>query len=49
MPKCGFSKVALQVCFHVNLLHIFVTPFTKNTSGWLFLKCIKQRFCIPGS
>ena len=30
MPKCDFNKVAL--------LHIFKTPFLKNTSGWLLLK-----------
>ena len=24
-------------CFPVNLLHIFRTPFTKSTSGWLLL------------
>ena len=24
-------------CSPVNLLHIFRTPFSKNTSGWLFL------------
>ena len=26
-------------CFPVNLLHIFRTPFLKNTSGWLLLNC----------
>ena len=46
MPKCDFNKVALQlcnfikfalrhVCSTVNLLHIFITPFPRNTSGWL--------------
>ena len=30
MPKCDFNKVAL--------LHIFRTPFLKNTCGWLLLK-----------
>ena len=24
-------------CYPVNLLHIFRTPFQKNTSGWLLL------------
>ena len=43
MPKCDFNKVAKQItlrygCSPVNLLHIFRTPFTKNTSGWLLLK-----------
>ena len=46
MPKCGFNKVASNFieitlrhgCSPVNLLHIFRTPFSKNTSGWLLLK-----------
>ena len=29
MPKCDFNKVAL---------HLFRTPFPKNTSGWLLPK-----------
>ena len=40
MPKCDFNKVAKQLrhgCSPVNLLHIFRTPFSKNTSGWLLL------------
>ena len=42
MPKCAFNKVALQIalrhgCSPVNLLHIFRTPFLKNTSGRLLL------------
>ena len=51
MPKRYFDKVALQLieitlrhgCSPVNLLHIFRTPFLKNTSGWLLLsfdKCL---------
>ena len=48
MPKCDFNKVALQlieitlwhVCSPVNLLHIFRTPFYKNTSGSLLLKLL---------
>ena len=46
-PKCDFNKVAKQNkfieitlwhgCSLINLLHIFRTPFTKNTSGWLLL------------
>ena len=47
MPKCDFNKV--ESCFAtllkshfvmgvpVNLLHIFRTPFPRNTSGWLLL------------
>ena len=48
MPKCDFNKVVLQSnfaeialwhwCSLVNLLHIFRTPFPKNTSGGLLLK-----------
>ena len=34
MPKCDFNKVAIRHGYSpVNLLHIFRTPFTKNTSG----------------
>ena len=50
MPKCGFNKVAMQLywnrnsawVFSVNLLHIFRTPFPRNTSGWLLLKIISS-------
>ena len=46
MPKCDFNKVALQLysnrisvwVFSCRFLHIFRTPFSKNTSGWLLLK-----------
>ena len=45
MPKCDFNKVAFNFveitlrhgCSPVNLLHIFRTPFLKNTSGRLLL------------
>ena len=43
MPKCDFNKVTFieitlrHGCPPVNLLHIFRTPFFKNTSGWLLL------------
>ena len=45
MPKCDFSKVVKQLyeislrhgCSPVSLLHVFRTPFPKNTSGWLLL------------
>ena len=41
MSKCDFNKVALQLLLHgcspVKLLHIFTTPFCKNTSGGLVL------------
>ena len=36
---CNFIKITLRHgCFPVNLLHIFRTPFHKNTFGWLLLK-----------
>ena len=36
---CNFIEIALQHgCSPVNFLHIFRTPFTKNTSAWLLLK-----------
>ena len=39
MPKRDFEiEIALQHgCSPVNLLHIFRTPFSRNTSGWLLL------------
>ena len=42
MPKCDFNKVAIEItlrhgCSPVNLLHLFRTPFPKNTSEWLLL------------
>ena len=34
----NFVEITLRHgCSPVNLLHIFRTPFSKNTSGWLFL------------
>ena len=46
MLKCEFNKVAFNFieitlqheCFPVNSLHIFRTPFPKNTSGRLLLQ-----------
>ena len=36
MPKCDFIEITLwHVRFPVKLLDIFITPFVKNTSGWL--------------
>ena len=36
---CNFVEIALRHGYYpVNLLHIFRTPFPKNTSGWLLLK-----------
>ena len=38
MPKCDFNKFAKHGCSPVILLHIFRTPFFKNTSGRLLLR-----------
>ena len=36
---CNFIEITLrQGCSPVNMLHIFKTPFPRNTSGWLLLK-----------
>ena len=45
MPKCDSIKflcIFIEIarwhgCSPVNLLHIFRTPFARNTSGWLLL------------
>ena len=40
MPKYHFNEVEIRLrygCSPVNLLHIFRTPFNKNTPGWLLL------------
>ena len=35
---CNFMEIALRHwCSPVNMLHIFRTPFPKNTSRWLLL------------
>ena len=35
---CNFIEIALRHgCSPVNLLHVFKTLFSKNTSGWLLL------------
>ena len=52
IPKCDFNKVALRLievtlrhgCSPVNLLHIFRTPLTKNTSGRMLLFMVKDFF-----
>ena len=42
---CNFIEIAIQHgCSPVDLLHIFGTPFPKNTSGRLLLKGFDQRF-----
>ena len=38
MQQSNFIKTALRHgCSPINLLHIFRTPFPKNTPGWLLL------------
>ena len=38
IPKCSEAAVpSFHGCSPVNLLHIFRTPFPKNTFGWLLL------------
>ena len=45
---CNIIEIALRHgCSPVNLLHIFRTPFTKNTSGWLLLYLIHFNLIIP--
>ena len=40
MLKCDFNNVAKirHGCSPLNLLHIFRTPFPRNTSGGLLLR-----------
>ena len=55
-PKCDFNKVALLCnfieitrrlgCSHVNLLHIFRTPFPQSTSEWLLLLFWKRQRAV---
>ena len=36
--QCNFTEITLRhVCSPVNMLHIFRTPFPKNTTGGLLL------------
>ena len=47
---CNFIEITLWHGCSVNLLHIFRTPFTKNTSGCLLLivqKVFEFEFDIP--
>ena len=44
---CNFIEIALRHGFSpVNLLHIFRTPFLKNTSGWLLLPSLMTKLSI---
>ena len=39
---CNFIEMTLwHVCSPINLLHIFRTPFFRNTNGWLLLYFVK--------
>ena len=40
-PCRSVISITLLECSSVNLLHIFRTPFSKSTSGWLLLKLVK--------
>ena len=41
----NFIEITLRHgCSPVNLLHIFRTPFPKNTSGWLLLQPLQRFF-----
>ena len=44
MAKCyNFIEITIRDgCSPLNLLHIFRTPFPKNTSGGMLLKVIKR-------
>ena len=40
---CNFVEITLRHgCSHVNLLHIFRTPFPNNTSGWLAVSVTRK-------
>ena len=39
---CNFIEITLRHgCSPINLLHIFRTPFFRNTNGWLLLYFVK--------
>ena len=45
MLQSNFIKITLRHwCSSVNLLHIFKTPFPKNTFGWLLLTWLILHF-----
>ena len=44
---CNFIEITLRHgCSLVNLLHIFRTLFSRNTSGWLLLKAFSAQHCL---
>ena len=46
--QSNFIEITLRHrCSPVNLLHIFKTPFSKNTSGWLLLYFNHQVPVLP--
>ena len=56
MPKCDFNKVGFEItlrhgCSPANLLHIFRTPFLKNTSVRLLLMFVNifYKYVLKGS
>ena len=49
MPKRNFNKIALHFGMDgspENLVHIFRTPFPKNTSGGLLLELLARNYQI---
>ena len=43
LVRCNFIEITLRYwCSPVNLLHIFRTSFSKNTSEWLLLNIIRK-------
>ena len=42
----GFEITCRHGCSPVNLLHIFRTPFLKNTSGWLLLYIVIMSYML---
>ena len=45
---CNFIEITLRHrCSPVNLRHIFRTPFSMNTSGWLLLYMIYHQLRLP--
>ena len=46
---CNFIEIALRHgCSPVNFLHIFRTPFARNTFGWLLLSFTNQTYLSSG-
>ena len=43
--QSNFIEITLRHgCSPVNLLHIFRTPFPRDTSGWLLLNLVESNF-----